>query len=106
MIDYAKLKMDLAKAKQRAKDAADKVEDTGSCNTDHVFIPVGSCNKIKRGSKKLSEIFGDVIFHSGWHHGYFAPIPTYGLGYKNTVAQEAAAKALREYGAYVFYQLD
>jgi hypothetical protein len=48
-----KLKDDLTRAVVAAADAAEKVDDGGTCNLDAVIVPTGKNYPLKRMTKKL-----------------------------------------------------
>jgi hypothetical protein len=102
-----KLKKDLATAAAAAKRAADVVTDSGTCNLDGVVVPVGRRHPLARFSKKLDDVFGGghKRIDTRWHHGYILNY-AHGQADKRTVAAEAAKVALKDWGAYVFYQTD
>jgi len=107
-MDLEKLKSDLQVASEAAHGAAAKVGDGGTCNFDSGIIPTSSTQPIKRASKKLDEVFGafgGTRFKWRFGCGYMLSY-TAGQAAKRTVAAVAAAKVLKDWGAYVHYHMD
>jgi hypothetical protein len=110
LIDYQELCTDVASALALAEQAAQATPDGGSCSADMVHIPVGKAYPIKRRSLKVYDalaVGGPVTDRDrGMWRGYLLIPPGPGQASARLAACEAMAKALKQYGATVYYARD
>lgn len=102
---YEKLTMDLREAKALAKIKADKVNDTGTCNMDGIFVRLPRWNKNKtENAIRNAGLSGFKIERHTWYGtGYLINPPFTGQAYKREVAAETMYKVIRMKGYDVFH---
>lgn len=109
------LRADLSAAAVAAREAADSVQDDGTCNMDFLFVRVGDGCRIRRKGKAIEVAIaaaGCSAFYRRagglWPSGYLVTVPSGGQAAKRTAAVERADAVMRERGwdTSVWYQMD
>lgn len=98
----------VAEAVEKGIEASATAPDRGACNFDMVHLPVGPTEAIARRTRAFDEALEGrgVSFSFSRTHGYCLHVPCDGQADQRTAAVEAAAAALADLGATVFYKLD
>lgn len=105
---YAKLRDDLKVALQAAAEAAEKVEDTGTCNLDaaSLSLPRWNKEKVKQAAKEAGT--GCFVWNLYGEKRFVFPTRVGGQALKNEKAAEAMTAALGSmgYDAFCYQQMD